>query len=293
MQPERRLPAANDSDPHPRYHASMKQPSVPAEAESLFPVDSAKSGIPAATLVIFGGSDDRGHPELLFVERSKAMRFAPGAVVFPGGRVDRVDHALGLRFGQHLEPDDAAARVAAIRETVEETGLLIGLRDRPDRLAEDLRGELLEGRSLGDWLDGASSALDLDRLAPFARWDPRFRDHRAFDTRFYLAGLNGDGEGVVSDGTENNLAFWASAERVLDSVRSGHRSAIFPTERNLERLASLADFPAAVADSQLYGIPTITPTVIEEAGETWLCIPEGCGYPVTRIPISDVSRGKG
>ncbi|TXC68799.1 NUDIX hydrolase [Sphingorhabdus soli] len=271
----------------------MKQPSVPAEAESLFPVDSGKSGIPAATLVIFGGPDDRGHPELLFVERSAAMRFAPGAVVFPGGRVDEDDHVLGIRFGQHLEPDDAAARVAAIRETVEETGLLIGLRDRPDRIAEDLRSDMLEGRSLADWLDSDRIGLDLDRLAPFARWDPRFRDHRAFDTRFYLAGLNGIGDDVVSDGTENSAAFWASAKKVLDSVRSGNRSAIFPTERNLERLASLADHNAAIADSRLYGTPTITPTVIEEGGEAWLCIPEGSGYPVTRVPISEVSRGKG
>jgi 8-oxo-dGTP pyrophosphatase MutT (NUDIX family) len=42
--------------------------------------------IPAATLVIF--RDAAGAPELLMVERAKAMAFAGGALVFPGGRID-------------------------------------------------------------------------------------------------------------------------------------------------------------------------------------------------------------
>ncbi len=271
----------------------MNPPIVPAQAESLFPVDSAKVGIPAATLVIFGRPDDRGDAELLFVERSSAMKFAPGAVVFPGGRVDRADRELAIRTAPHLEPDDAAARVAAIRETVEEAGLLIGLRGQPDRIAEDARSELLAGRSLADWLDDARCGLDLDRLTLFARWDPRFRSHRAFDTRFYLASLDGDGRSVMADGTENSAAFWASARQVLRTVREGSRSAIFPTERNLERLAALATHAAAVENCRRFGTPTITPLLIEEDDDAWLCIPEDSGYPVTRVRVSEVSRGQG
>ena len=82
--------------------------------------------IPAATLVVFRDAADAGSPpELLMVERAKAMRFAAGALVFPGGRVDAGDHALATRFVG--DKDEIAAKIAAVRETLEETGLAIGI----------------------------------------------------------------------------------------------------------------------------------------------------------------------
>ena len=79
--------------------------------------------IPAATLIVVR---DRpaGAPELLMVERSEGMAFAAGALVFPGGRIDAADTSLA--------PGDAAA-VAAIRETIEETAVPVGLTPAPDR----------------------------------------------------------------------------------------------------------------------------------------------------------------
>src|SRR6478752_2429270 len=85
--------------------------------------------IPAATLVVMRERDN-GPPELLIVERSAAMRFAGGALVFPGGRVDPGDHALAALHGG--DADDLAARIAAIRETIEEAGLAIGVRGLGD-----------------------------------------------------------------------------------------------------------------------------------------------------------------
>jgi hypothetical protein len=55
--------------------------------------------IPAATLVVFRDVAG-GAPELLLVERAKAMAFAGGALVFPGGRVDPGDHALAAMLGR-------------------------------------------------------------------------------------------------------------------------------------------------------------------------------------------------
>ena len=76
--------------------------------------------IPAATLIVVrerGGAA----PELLMVERAQGMAFAAGALVFPGGRIDAADRELGETLGI-----DAAA-VAAIRETLEETAVPVGL----------------------------------------------------------------------------------------------------------------------------------------------------------------------
>jgi len=87
--------------------------------------------IPAATLVIF--HDRAGAPpELLMVERAKAMAFAAGALVFPGGRIDPGDHALAAILAPDKDGDDVAARIAAIRETIEEAGVAVGLTPPPD-----------------------------------------------------------------------------------------------------------------------------------------------------------------
>ena len=102
--------------------------------------DALPPAIPAATLVIFRDTP-AGPPELLMVERAKAMAFAGGALVFPGGRVDPGDHALAAVLGS---PDnETAARIAAIRETIEEAGLPIGLSPMPSIQAfERLRAAL-------------------------------------------------------------------------------------------------------------------------------------------------------
>ena len=81
---------------------------------------SDQTPIPAATIVVF--RDRAGQPpELLIVERAAGMAFAGGALVFPGGRIDPGDHALGAALPG--DADENAARVAAIRETIEEAGV--------------------------------------------------------------------------------------------------------------------------------------------------------------------------
>ena len=74
------------------------------------------------------------------VQRSKEMRFAGGAAVFPGGRVDDADRALAQQLGADSADaiDEQAARIAAVRETLEETGLAVGFHQRPS-LAEARR----------------------------------------------------------------------------------------------------------------------------------------------------------
>src|ERR687890_742562 len=81
--------------------------------------------IPAATLVLMRERAS-GPPELLVTERTGHMAFAAGALVFPGGRIDADDH----RTAELLGTD--AAKVAAIRETIEETGLAPALQPPPD-----------------------------------------------------------------------------------------------------------------------------------------------------------------
>ena len=82
-------------------------------------------------------------PEVLLLRRNRATGFVPGAYVFPGGRVDAADgeDALAgcwdgltrdgaerrLGLGPDADPPAIAYYGAAVREAVEETGLLPGI----------------------------------------------------------------------------------------------------------------------------------------------------------------------
>lgn len=243
--------------------------------------------IPAATLVLFreGGAN----PELLFVERSRAMAFAGGALVFPGGRVDPGDCALALELGG--EADDMAARIAAIRETVEEVGVPVGLSALSGEALTRLRAALHDGMAFGAALDEVGATLDPSALTAFARWLPNHTEHRVFDTRFYLARLPGDAPEPVVDDTENTRVFWATAQGVLDDADAGRVRIIFPTRRNLERLARFGSFVEAVADAEAHEILTVTPWTEVRDGVEQLCIPEDLGYPVTSEPLHRALRG--
>jgi hypothetical protein len=72
---------------------------------------------------------------------------------------------------------------------------------------------------------------------------------------------------------------------------SGETSIIFPTRRNLERLAQFSSFAEARDHAAVTPIRTISPRREERGGEMHLTIPEGLGYPVTAQPMSTVRRG--
>ncbi len=242
--------------------------------------------IPAATLVLFRESADGA--EHLFVERAATMVFAGGAVVFPGGRVDPGDYEAAKRFPA-LDPEDVAARIAAIRETVEEAGIAVGFDGPVD--VESIRTALHAGAAMGDLLDAHGLTLDLDALVPFARWRPNFKETRTFDTRFYLARVDAGHAEARVDRTENVHLFWETASRVLALADDRKVKIIFPTRRNLERLATLGGFDAARAHALAHPVETITPQVEERNGIPHLCIPDGLGYPVISEELSTAMRG--
>ncbi len=215
------------------------------------------------------------------------MAFAAGALVFPGGRIDPDDEMLAERFGGGI--DYAAARIAAIRETLEETGLAPAIRPAPDAaLASQLRQELEEGTPFSVLLDAHGLGLDLRELAPFARWCPTFKEARRFDTLFFVAEAP---EGAVTAAeAEAVRTLWASAEEVLEEADAGRARIIFPTRRNLERLARFSSIEEARADAEARGVRKIVPWIEQRENGQWLCIPDDLGYPVTAEPLETARR---
>lgn len=240
--------------------------------------------IPAATLVLMRARAG-GAPELLMTERTGTMAFAAGALVFPGGRIDPQDAEAAALLGAAQQ--DAPARIAAIRETIEETGIAAGLAPLP---APELRAAIEAGAPFGPLLRRHGLALDLDALTPFARWCPNFKETRRFDTFFYLAEAPGDAPEPRAAPHEAVRAFWAGAADILAEIEAGRAHAIFPTRRNLERLARFASIEEARADAARHPVRRITPWIEQRGGDSFVCIPEDCGYPVTAEPLATARR---
>lgn len=212
--------------------------------------------LPAASLILMRDRPT-GPPDIMMVRRSAALVFAAGAYVFPGGRVDPADVAAAAAHDAG-DAGERAARIAALRETGEETGI-------------------------------ADAAAPGD-LTPFARWLPPIDVPRRFDTRFFLAQARDDGAEPVADGTESEAAFWASAQAVLDDCAAGRGHAIFPTRRLLERLAQYRSFAEARDHAARLPERTIAPWIEQRDDGPWLCIPRDAGYPVTEERIGTTAR---
>ena len=146
---------------------------------------------PAATLIILDHSG--AEPTVLMGRRNPAHKFMPGKFVFPGGRVDPVDRHMRVALPLHTEVQDRllahlprrgpamaqALALAAIRETFEETGLVLGA------------PAALDGRKVpqGVWRDYAAHgfAPDLSKLSFVAHAITPPKRPRRFDTFFFVA----------------------------------------------------------------------------------------------------------
>lgn len=241
--------------------------------------------IPAATLIVVRDRAD-GPPDLLMVERAEGMAFAAGALVFPGGRIDESDRQLSARIG--VEP----AAIAAIRETIEETAVPVGLAPMPEeRVTVEIQQSLIVDEPFAQLLDRCGSRIDTEALTPFARWVPKFHAVRKFDTLFFVAECPpGDWEPRAIE-SECAGAFWLSAADVLGREQRGEARLIFPTRRTLERLAQHSSFAEIRADALAHPIEPVTPWVEERDGEKFITIPSHLGFPVTQERLDGLWRG--
>ena len=145
----------------------------------------------AATLILLDHSGKE--PTVLMGRRNPAHKFMPGKFVFPGGRLDPVDRRMSFAEPLNAEVEEKllahlsrrgpvtarALALAAIRETFEETGLVLGTKAAPGN------AKIPEGV----WRDYAAHgfAPDLSRLAFVAHAITPPRRPRRFDTFFFVA----------------------------------------------------------------------------------------------------------
>jgi 8-oxo-dGTP pyrophosphatase MutT (NUDIX family) len=220
----------------------------------------------AASTLVLMRDGAQGAPEVLMVERSGDANFAAGAYVFPGGQLDAADSApLAVQLSPGLSPTQAArvlvgatsdaealgSHVAAIRETFEESGILLA---RPGAGAANLgaaalaaaRAEMNRG-GLG-FLDALASwhwVLSTERLVYFAHWVTPEAVPKRFDTRFFLAAAP-DGMQAAHDAQEVVSHRWITPAEALEAAASKRIHMIEPTVKNLELLADFGSTDAAL-----------------------------------------------
>jgi 8-oxo-dGTP pyrophosphatase MutT (NUDIX family) len=168
-----------------RELTDLEQRLTAAERERASPNVRPKD---AATLMIVDRSGST--PKVLLGKRHHGHKFMPGKFVFPGGRLEPNDRLMPVATPlnpfteQYLmrsmrRPSAARARglaLAAVRETFEETGLILGTpRDGAMPAPE------------GPWADFAKAGFypDLSSLHFIARAITPSRRPRRFDTRFF------------------------------------------------------------------------------------------------------------
>lgn len=187
--------------------------------------------------------------QVLMVKRP-ARGFFGGLMVFPGGAVDDCDMT-------HTDDPEMCFRVAGIRETAEEVGVLI-TREGFER-SPRLRGEDLLNSVGRDQLEAGAGRMGL-----VSRWVTPEAAPKRFDTRFYLADVEGDPE-IVLDTDELIDHVWVEPEVALAHGASGVWAMILPTVAHLRWLARFDSIGAAIEESHAAdGLTIIEPIILED-----------------------------
>jgi 8-oxo-dGTP pyrophosphatase MutT (NUDIX family) len=267
--------------------AGQITPAVPRDAATVMVLREASSAI---------GRD----LQVLMLKRTAAMKFAPGAYVFPGGSVDPADYGAEVgwqgpsaeEFGARLGASAEVARAlvcAAVRETFEESGVLLagapgggplaapaGPSWHADRMAV-ASGTL----SLAELLGRRGLVLRADLLVPWARWITPEGEPRRFDARFFAAALPPGQEAAGHEAEADHVA-WLRPADAIDAAKAGEMSLLPPTATTLNEFASAVaagDGLAAILGARRE-IEPIQPGLVLDDGAAWLVLPDGVNYPL-------------
>ena len=208
----------------------------------------------------------------------------PGVHVFPGGRLDPGDASPRLLDRLDLPPaplpegpEGGPLRVAALRETWEECGVLLTAADGPTPRPGD--------GDLADLLDAHDLRLAGDRLVYVGRWvTPEIRRLR-YDTRFYLAEAPATQRAEHTD-QETTAGAWFTPLGALEAARRREVVLVPPTLRNLELLARSRTVSAALARAAADPTPCVRPLMRVEGDRRVVILPGDPEYTPAGPPLT-------
>ncbi|WP_277245080.1 NUDIX hydrolase [Micrococcus terreus] len=195
---------------------------------------------PAATILLVRPVETPERPglEVLTLTRSTQLVFSAGATAFPGGRI---------------EDTDPSPEYAAVRETFEETGVLLAA--RPDGSPADVdlaaipaqtQGQIEEDAArFSPFLTDLGVQADVGSMHLISRWVTPEDQPRRYDTRFYVAAVPA-GQEPRQLSFESASWQWLTPEQALSDFRAGERFLMPPTWAQLRLLAQAATVQQAL-----------------------------------------------
>jgi 8-oxo-dGTP pyrophosphatase MutT (NUDIX family) len=246
---------------------------------------------PASTILLLRDGA-AGEIEVFMMVRHYEIDFNSGALVFPGGSVDKGDQEIIGRAelyagGEGLDAAALSFRIAAIRETFEESGILLARPSGSNALVDARRAAEIEAADRAALCEGKTTFLNvltdngmllaLDLLVPYAHWITPVGAPKRFDTWFFLAAAPPEQAGA-HDGRESTDSIWLSPREVLAGGASGRFKLPFPTTRNLIRVGKQPNVKAALDDSRGKAVVTVMPVMTRLNGGRQLRIPLEAGY---------------
>lgn len=294
------------------------------------------------------GQQDQYEYRLMMVKRSGLSSFLASAYVFPGGKVEADDFSpkwwqLFAKFNitrQDLNvfsasikgprppivvepkiihgledslPADIGLRISALRETFEETGVLLLTRPGDDADSyQPLSDRDNVNVDLSAWRDrvrkDAGSFLDLcleTNLCPnlwslYEWWNwltPTSVGHKRCDTMFYICFLELEPK-VVLDNEEVTTLKWCTPTSMLDEHSTADIFLAPPQVYELSRLCNIKEFDALrqfAAERQTFGVDRWLPVISTYQDGAVALLPGDEFYPehpdiMGRKPVPDNSE---
>jgi 8-oxo-dGTP pyrophosphatase MutT (NUDIX family) len=251
----------------------------------------------AATVVLLrpAAAGPSAGPEVYLLRRQTSMAFAGGMCVFPGGGVDPrdfddelVDRGLWAgpspaEWATRLGCDEPKARAlvcAAVRETYEESGVLLAGADAASVVADTTGADweadrvALESRevSLTDFLEKRSLVLRTDLLGAWSGWLTPVFEPRRYRTWFFVARLP-EGQVTRDVSTESSSVTWTGALDAVAQVEQEQILMLPPTWLTCLEVGQHADPDAVLAAAQERTVEMFMPEVVADGDEFILSTP--------------------
>ena len=228
--------------------------------------------------------------EIFLARRHSRQSFMAGAFVFPGGQLEDNDcdreivHLIAAASSfnpQSLLQDTGLTAekalgffIGAIRETFEETGILLAadLSGRPisfaqkenlDRFA-DYRRQLNRAEiRLQDIARNEKLLFLPETLMPYAHWITPTFEAKRFSARFFLAKLP-EGQMPITDADELTESIWSTPKNLLQMNAAGKILLMPPTLKTIEELSEYNSIDELFAAALQRGIYPIMPQLINK-----------------------------
>ncbi|TVY24629.1 putative nudix hydrolase [Lachnellula hyalina] len=208
---------------------------------------------PSASILLISPTN-----QILLLHRVRTSSSFASAHVFPGGNLSASQDGEipGLKDeGRHV--DGSAYRIGAIRETFEESGILLAKKEDGSLLEveEDIREKARKDIHAGklkfqDWVKSLGGVIDSDALHPFTRWITPPNLPKRFTTQMYIYFLpltQTSAQNIISayivptptsdGGVEHTAALFASCWDWLNQATKGEVM-LFPPQYYLMHLLS-------------------------------------------------------